>query len=76
MEVALHSVGHAADARMAIVRSTADLDELWVSEALRAEVMANPALSILSTSGPLEFDPDGRLTVVNAPRAHTHSAVS
>jgi len=48
MEVALHSVGHAADARMAIVRSTADLDELWVSEALRAEVLANRSLRILS----------------------------
>ena len=57
MEVALHSVGHAADARIAIVRSTADQDELWVSEALRAEVAANPALNILSndeaTANPL-----------------------
>ncbi len=53
MEVALHSVGHATDARVAIVRSTADLDELWVSEALGAEVAANPALSILSAdAGP------------------------
>ena len=52
MEVALHSVGHAQDARIAIVRSTADLDELWVSEALRAEVAAHPALSILSTVKP------------------------
>ena len=48
LEVALHSVGHAADARIAVVRSTADLDELWVSEAVRAEVAANPALNILS----------------------------
>jgi hypothetical protein len=76
LEVALHSVGHAADARIAIVRSTADLEELWVSEALRAEVMTNPALSILSTSGPLEFDPDGRLAVVSAPRTVAHTSVT
>jgi hypothetical protein len=109
MEVALHSVGHSADARIAIVRSTADLAELWVSEALRAEVAADPALTILSagdlpneplsilseaehvpnralnilstanilsTGGPLEFDSDGRLRVVHAPRPLVHSSVN
>jgi hypothetical protein len=86
MEVALHSVGHAADARMAIVRSTADLDELWVSEALRAEVVANRSLrilsndsatplSMLSTGAPLEFDAAGRLGVVSAARPVAHSSV-
>ena len=55
LEVALHSVGHAADARIAVVRSTADLDELWVSEALRAEVAANPALTILSADPALNI---------------------
>ena len=76
LEVALHSVGGVpADARIAIVRSTADLDELWVSDALRAEVAANPALNILSTSGPLEFGRDGRLGVVSAPRPFAHSSV-
>src|SRR5205823_4647610 len=44
MEVALHSVGHAADARVAIVRSTLELDELWVSEALLDEVTQNTRL--------------------------------
>jgi len=89
LEVALHSVGHAADARIAVVRSTADLDELWVSEAVRAEVVANPALNILSTdytrSRPplnilstaeqLAFDADGRLAVGSAPRPLVLSSV-
>ena len=49
MEVALHSVGHAADARVAIVHSTADLDELWVSEAnrLRADLPAEVQATLL-----------------------------
>jgi len=75
MEVALHSIGHAADARIAIVRSTADLDELWVSEALRADVAANPRLEATSAPGPLGFGADGRLNVVSAPRVLAHSSV-
>src|SRR6266849_6973207 len=56
IEVALHSVGHATDARIAIVRSTADLHELWVSEALHNDVAANPRLEAISAPRPLAFD--------------------
>jgi hypothetical protein len=72
MEVALHSVGHAADARIAIVRSTADLHELWVSEALRDEVVANPTLEIGSAFAPLDFGGDDRLTVTAHAREKEH----
>jgi hypothetical protein len=72
MEVALHSVGHAADARIAVVRSTADLEELWVSEALADEVAANPRLERLDSPAALDFSADGRLAVTRARRAETH----
>src|SRR5260370_29154180 len=60
MEVALHSIGHATDARIAIVRSTLDLEELWVSEALAEEVAVNPRLQVTSPSVELDFLSDGR----------------
>jgi hypothetical protein len=73
MQVALHSTGHGTDARVAIVRSTLDLDELLVSEALRPEVEANPRLE---QSGPLEelaFSPsDGRLSAFSERRRMAH----
>jgi hypothetical protein len=68
MEVALHAVGHAADARVAVVRSTLELDELWVSEALGAEVAASLRLEVLGPSDELPFDAHGRLSVVAEPR--------
>jgi hypothetical protein len=61
MEVALHSIGHAADARIAIVRSTLDLEDLWVSEALADEVAAHPRLRITSPPAGLDFDDADRL---------------
>lgn len=66
MQVALHSVGHAADARIAIVRSTADLDQMWVSQALADEVAANPRLDRLGPTVDLEFSADGRLQVIDS----------
>ena len=73
LEVALHSVGHAADARVAIVRSTADLQELWVSEALADEVAANPQLERLGSPAPLDFGfDDDRLVVVSEARPRAH----
>ena len=73
LQVALHSVGHAADARVAIVRSTADLQELWVSEALADEVAANPQLERLGSPAPLDFGfDDDRLAVVSEPRPRAH----
>jgi hypothetical protein len=66
LQVALHSVGHGADARVAIVRSTLDLETLWVSEALAAEVAANPRLEALGPPAALAFSAAGRLSVVSA----------
>jgi hypothetical protein len=59
--VALHAVGRAEDARVAIIRSTLHLDELWVSEALRSEVEQHPNLEIVSIAEDLAFDSGGRL---------------
>ncbi|MBV9131471.1 MAG: DUF2088 domain-containing protein, partial [Chloroflexi bacterium] len=61
LEVALHAVGHSADARVAIIRSTLDLDELFVSQALHDEVAANPRLEVVGPTADLEFDADGGL---------------
>ena len=68
LQVALHAVGHGADARVAIVRSTLALDELWVSEALRDEVASNPRLEALESPAALEFLSDDRIAVVSQPR--------
>jgi hypothetical protein len=69
IEVALHSVGHGPDARVAVVRSTLELDELWVSEALADEVAANPRLELSGPFVELAFSDTARLAVVSAPRA-------
>ncbi|MBV8717823.1 MAG: DUF2088 domain-containing protein [Chloroflexi bacterium] len=61
IEVALHAVGHSADARVAIVRNTLELDELLVSEALADEVAADPRLEVLGPIQPLEFNTEGQL---------------
>jgi hypothetical protein len=70
LEVALHSVGYGPDARVALVRSTLQLEELWVSEALLPEVESNPRLSV---SGPLEeirFEADQRISVLSEHAIH------
>ena len=72
MQVALHAVGHGHDARVAVVRSTLELDELWVSEALADEVAANPRLERLGAADDLEFTPEGRLVAVSQRRAMAH----
>ncbi len=69
MQTALHSAGRSADARTAIVRSTLELDELWVSEALRAEVEANARLELEGPFQALPFDAAGRLELVREPRS-------
>jgi hypothetical protein len=66
--VALHSVDLSQAPRMAIVRSTLDLAELWVSEALVPEVAANPRLTLEGSPHELDFGADGRLQVVAAAR--------
>jgi hypothetical protein len=68
LQVALHTVGHASDARVAVVRSTLDLEELWVSEALQDEVGAHPSLELVGPPVDLEFGSDGRLGVVSSAR--------
>ena len=69
MQVGLHTVGHSRDARVAVIRSTLELDELWVSEALSDEVAANPRLERLGQAEELEFTADGRLVAVSERRA-------
>jgi hypothetical protein len=68
LQVALHTVGRGTDARVAIVRSTLELDQLWVSEALAEEVAADERLEVVGPTAELEFDHDGRLRVVSEPR--------
>jgi hypothetical protein len=72
MQVALHAVGHGEDARVAIIRNTLELDELWASEALADEVAANPRLERVGPSRELEFLADGRLSVVSDARRLAH----
>ena len=49
------------DATLAWIRNTMELDELMVSENLRGEIEANPALEILGYPQPIEFQEDGNL---------------
>ncbi len=69
MQVGLHSVGHGSDARVAVIRSTLELDELWVSEGLSEEVVANPRLERLGQAEELEFTTEGSLVAVSERRA-------
>jgi len=71
--VALHAAGVHESPRVAIVRSTLELGELWVSEALVDDVAAHPRLEM---DGPLEelpFDAHDRLLLVSQP--HTRADV-
>jgi hypothetical protein len=52
---------------MAIVRSTLELGELWVSEALVDDVAANPRLELAGPLEELPFDAHGRLLLVSQP---------
>ena len=72
MEVALHSLGRSADARIAIVRSTLDLEEVWCSAALEAEVAANPRLERRGPLADLAFSATGELGVTTAQRGAQH----
>lgn len=60
--VALASLGleHAAAARVARVRNTLHLDELWLSESLLAEIRHRPEFGI-EPPAPLPFNDDGTL---------------
>ncbi|MEZ4612019.1 MAG: hypothetical protein R2838_17540 [Caldilineaceae bacterium] len=50
-----------ADARMVIARNTLDLEELWVSQALLADVARAPQLEQIGDLRPLRFDAHGNL---------------
>jgi len=72
LAVALHSVGPTSAPRIAIVRSTLELDALWLSEALRDEVERQPRLSASGPPQELEFDAHGRLVAVAERQAMAH----
>ena len=61
IEVALYSSLVDGNPRVARIKSTAHLDELWVSEALLSEAQANPKLTVLESPAPLAFDSAGNL---------------
>ena len=56
-----------ASARLAWIRNTAKLAELWASSALLDEARAHPNLEILSEPAPLTFDADLRLVAPALP---------
>jgi hypothetical protein len=64
--VALHSISLSEPPRVAIVRSTLELGELWVSDALADEVAANPRLTLEGEFEDLRFEGDERLSVVSS----------
>jgi hypothetical protein len=74
LEAALHAVGHAADARVAIVRSTLDLEELLVSQALAKEAAANSRLEVTGSLHNLDFSPEGELREFISSRPRPTSA--
>lgn len=59
--VALYSSLASVNPRVCRIKSTACLDELWVSEALLEEVREDETLSILEQPSPLEFNATGNL---------------
>ena len=50
-----------AEARIARVRNTLELETIWLSETLREEVEAHPRMSILGEPRPVRFDDEGTL---------------
>jgi hypothetical protein len=50
-----------AEARIVVIPNTLELETLWVSAPLEAEVRAHPHLTLESGYRPLPFSPDGRL---------------
>ncbi len=61
MEVALESSLAGRRPRVCRIHSTAELSELWASEALLDDVHANPRLTIEDPPAPLQFDGAGNL---------------
>jgi len=61
IEVALFSSLASARPRVCRIKSTAMLDEMWVSEALMEEVNQNTRLRVSSGVAPVQFDQKGNL---------------
>ena len=49
------------EARMVLIPNTLELTTLWVTEALKAEVLAHPELSFETDFLPIPFDQEGNL---------------
>ncbi|OJW14715.1 MAG: hypothetical protein BGO49_17160 [Planctomycetales bacterium 71-10] len=53
-----------AEARVVVIPNTLETDELWVSQPLEAEIVADPALTRETDYMPMPIGPDGRLDQV------------
>ena len=60
-EVGLFSSLAGTNPRVCRIKSTAALDELWVSETMAEEVRSNPGLEMLAAPAPFAFDAAGNL---------------
>jgi len=61
IEVAIYSALVKNQPRLCRIHSTGRLDELWVSEALLPEILAESGSSVIEPARPLEFDSAGNL---------------
>ena len=61
IEVALYSALANESPRLCRIKSTARLDEFWVSEALLAEALKVPGTSLMEPVHAMEFDAAGNL---------------
>jgi hypothetical protein len=61
IEVALYSSLAGAEPRVCRIRSTARLDEIWVSGPLLPELRGKPGITVLGEPEPLPYNPAGNL---------------
>jgi hypothetical protein len=61
IEVALYSALAKDKPRLCRIKSTARLDEMWISEPLLAEALAVPGTTLLEPPCPMQFDSGGNL---------------
>jgi hypothetical protein len=61
IEVALYSALAKDKPRLCRIKSTARLDEMWISEPLLAEALAVPGTTLLEPACPMQFDTAGNL---------------
>ncbi|MFH1138356.1 MAG: lactate racemase domain-containing protein [Pseudomonadota bacterium] len=65
-ELALSKLPRPERARIARIRNTLQLEELWVSETLLPELTENPRVVMDREPFDLEFDPEGRIRPMDA----------